>query len=72
LCPFPLFARGWLTRRNPQSYDGGQCRVPAHEKLCREAVWFMQRMLLGPRSDMDQIAEAIRRIRAHAGALAKA
>ena len=27
--------------------------------------------LLGPRSDMDQIAEAIRKIQAHAGALAK-
>jgi hypothetical protein len=29
-------------------------------------------MLLGPRSDMDQIASAIRRIQKHAGALAKA
>ena len=31
-----------------------------------------QNMLLGPRSDMDQIAEAIRKIRAHAPALARA
>ena len=29
-------------------------------------------MLLGPRSDMDQIVEAIRKIQAHAGALARA
>jgi hypothetical protein len=28
-------------------------------------------MLLGPRQDMDQIAEAIRKIHAHAGALLK-
>jgi hypothetical protein len=28
-------------------------------------------MLLGPRTDMDQIAEAIRKIHAHAGDLAK-
>jgi dTDP-4-amino-4,6-dideoxygalactose transaminase len=47
-------------------------QVPEHEKLCNEAVWFTQNMLLGTHSDMDQIAEAIRKIRAHAGAIAKA
>jgi hypothetical protein len=31
----------------------------------------MQNMLLGPRSDMEQIAAAIRKIRAHAAELAK-
>ena len=46
--------------------------MPEHDKLCREAVWFTQNMLLGPRSDMDQIAEAVRKIHAHAAALAKA
>jgi len=45
---------------------------PANDKLCDEAVWFMQNMLLGPRTDMEQIAEAIRKIHAHAGELAKA
>ena len=48
-----------------------RCRVPEHEKLCREAVWFTQNMLLGTRSDMEQIAEAVRKIHAHAGVLAK-
>ena len=48
------------------------CRVPEHEKLCNEAVWFTQNMLLGTHRDMDQIAEAIRKIHAHAPALAKA
>lgn len=43
---------------------------PANERLCDEAVWFTQTMLLGPRSDMDQIAEAIRKIQASAGKLA--
>ena len=47
-------------------------RCPENDKLCEEAVWFMQNMLLGPRSDMDQIAEAIRKIQAHASQLAKA
>jgi len=45
---------------------------PQNEKLCGEAVWFTQNMLLGPRTDMERIAEAIRKIQAHAGALAKA
>jgi perosamine synthetase len=47
-------------------------RCPANDKLCQEAVWFMQTMLLGPRSDMDHIAAAITKIRAHAAELAKA
>jgi perosamine synthetase len=46
-------------------------RCPANDKLCQEAVWFMQTMLLGPRSDMDHIAAAITKIRAHAAELAK-
>jgi len=45
---------------------------PANDKLSEEAAWFTQPTLLGPRSDMDQMAEAIRRIKKHAGDLAKA
>jgi len=44
---------------------------PANDRLCQEAVWFTQTMLLGGRTDMEQIAEAIRKIRAHAGEVAK-
>ena len=44
---------------------------PENDKLCHEAVWFSQNMLLGPRSDMDQIVEAVRKIHAHAAELAK-
>ena len=47
--------------------ERNQC--PANERLCNEAVWLTQTMLLGPRSDMDQIAEAIRKIQRHAGEL---
>jgi dTDP-4-amino-4,6-dideoxygalactose transaminase len=49
----------------------GRNRCPENDKLCKEAVWFMQNMLLGPRSDMEEIVEAIRRIRAHAAELAR-
>jgi perosamine synthetase len=45
---------------------------PANDKLCEEAVWFTQTMLLGPREDMDQIADAVRKIQRQAAALAVA
>jgi dTDP-4-amino-4,6-dideoxygalactose transaminase len=45
---------------------------PANDRLCEEGVWFTQTMFLGPRSDMDQIAEAVRKIQKHAGKLLSA
>ena len=45
---------------------------PQNEKLCQQGVWFTQTMLLGPRTQMEQIAEAIRRIQKHASELARA
>ncbi len=45
---------------------------PQNDKVCEQAVWFTQNMLLGPRGDMDQIAEAIRKLQRSAGELAKA
>jgi len=47
-------------------------RCPVNDRLCEEGVWFGQTMLLGPRQDMDDIAAAIRKIRANAPALARA
>jgi dTDP-4-amino-4,6-dideoxygalactose transaminase len=47
-----------------------QC--PANDCLCQEAVWFTQTMLLGSRRDMEQIAEAIRKIQARAAELRRA
>jgi dTDP-4-amino-4,6-dideoxygalactose transaminase len=47
--------------------ERNQC--PANDRLCGEAVWFTQNMFLGTKSDMDQIAEAIRKIKKHAGDL---
>jgi perosamine synthetase len=49
---------------------GERTACPANERLCDEALWFTQNMLIGPRSDMEQIAEAIRKIQANAGKLA--
>lgn len=44
---------------------------PANDRLCAEAVWLTQTQLLGPRRDMDQIAEAVLKIKRHAGELAR-
>jgi hypothetical protein len=44
---------------------------PENDKLCDEAVWLYQTMLLGSQRDMDQIAEAIQKIQNHAPVLAR-
>jgi perosamine synthetase len=50
--------------------DRTQC--PQNDRLCAEAIWLGQTMLLGQRSDMEQIAEAARKVHAHAPRLGKA
>jgi len=46
--------------------------LPQNDKLCAQAVWLTQNMLLAERSRMDQIAEAVRKIQSHAAELARA
>jgi len=45
-------------------FDGyverNQC--PQNNQLCKEAVWFGQNMLLGSKSDMNDIAMAIEKV----------
>lgn len=48
-----------------------QNHCPQNDQLCEEAVWFSQTMLLGSRQDMEQIAQAIRKIQKYAGDLKK-
>ncbi len=47
-------------------------RCPANDRLCEEAVWLVQTMLLAPRGSMERIAGAVRKIQKHAAELAKA
>ena len=49
--------------------DRNQC--PQNDRLCSEAIWLTQTMLLGPRRDMDDIVDAVLKVRAHAARLAK-
>jgi perosamine synthetase len=44
---------------------------PENDKLCEEAVWFEQTMLLGSKRDMDQIGEAVHKIQEHAAELVR-
>jgi dTDP-4-amino-4,6-dideoxygalactose transaminase len=56
------FMNRWLER----------CQCPQNDKLTTEqAVWLFQTMLLGTRKDMEQIAEAVRKIRKYAADIAK-
>jgi len=49
--------------------ERNQC--PENDRLCHEAVWIVQTMLLGPRQDMEDIAEAVRKVQAAAPQLVK-
>lgn len=51
----------WLARND----------CPQNDKLTEEAVWFFQSMLIGPKSDMEQIATSIRKIKKYAADIAK-
>ena len=44
---------------------------PQNDKLCDEAVWFTQTTLLGTKTDMEQIAEAVGKIRKYSSELVK-
>lgn len=69
-----LESRGFRRIYGEQAAAGWEARnhCPENDRLCQEAVWFFQTMLLGPRSDMDHIAEAVRKIQRHAEDLRKA
>lgn len=45
-------------------------RCPQNDQLCEQAVWFTQNLLLGTKTQMEQIAEGIRKIQMYAGEIA--
>ena len=61
-----IYSRAYLDKY----FANNEC--PENDRLCQEAVWFTQTMFLGTKEDMDQIADAIRKIHANAAAIAKA
>ena len=49
--------------------ERNQC--PENDRLCEEAIWLTRQHMLAGAADMEQIAEAVRKVQAHAGELAK-
>lgn len=67
-------SRAFVNTYGQQRIDDYLARIecPENDKLTEQSVWFTQNMLLGPESDMDQIADAIEKIHANAKELASA
>jgi len=72
----PLFqnalnTRGFERLYGKQAFAQWTARTacPVNDRLCDEAIWFTQTMLLAPREAMEQIATAITKIRQHAAEL---
>lgn len=61
------YVKAYGEKRLKEWREQNQC--PENDKLCTEAVWFTQTMLLGERSEMDFIADTIRKVKAKAGEL---
>lgn len=63
-----LYSRGYQNVYSKETIDTyfGRMACPENDRLCTEGVWFTQNMLLGPQSDMDDIADAIEKIHANA------
>jgi perosamine synthetase len=61
-----LYSKETLDRLEKQNF------CPHNEKLCAEIVCLPQAALLGSRTDMELVAEAIRKVQAHAPEILKA
>jgi dTDP-4-amino-4,6-dideoxygalactose transaminase len=52
--------------------DYGRIRCPVSDRICKQAIWLGQELMLGPRQDMDDVARAFEKVYEHRGALAAA
>jgi hypothetical protein len=64
------YQRLWSAERL-KAYRDSFKDLKGNKQVCETTVSMTQNMLLADRGDMDQIAEAIRKIHAHAAELAK-
>jgi hypothetical protein len=67
--PQPLYKQPVFQKKNfmcyaiPDDVDYSSVNCPVSEKACyEEAVWILQSAMLGTREDMEQFAEAIKKI----------
>jgi perosamine synthetase len=66
----PHYQRIYGKERLAKWVEANQC--PVNDRLCEEAVWFTQDILLGTRSDMERIAQTIADIRKRAASIVSA
>jgi dTDP-4-amino-4,6-dideoxygalactose transaminase len=64
------FRAVYSPRRIADYFERIHC--PANDRVCEQGVWLFQTLFLGPRSDMDQIADAVRKVQKQAGKLVNA
>jgi perosamine synthetase len=64
------FKRAFPKQRLDRYRD--ELHYPGNDQLCQEAVWFTQNMLLGTKSDIDDIADAIAKVYENRDELVKA
>ena len=51
------------------TFDDTRRRSAVNDALCNQAMWLTQTMLLGPKQDMDHVADALRKIQSQAASL---
>ena len=62
---FPKKASGYNELYAGRTYTAVDC--PVCERVCQnESLWFFQEMMLGPKTDMEDIARAIEKIQQYA------
>lgn len=61
-----VYGEGSLADRLARTVEG----CPVNDRVCTEAVWLTQTTLLGSGEDMDAIAQAVEKIKQHAGRIA--
>jgi dTDP-4-amino-4,6-dideoxygalactose transaminase len=68
-----LASRGYKRVYPAKELSGWTARneCPVNDRLCTEAVWLTQTMLIGEKQDMDQIAAAVAKVQRHAAAIAR-
>lgn len=72
--PKPLYEQPMFRQKNfmcyaiPETVDYTRVHCPVAEKACyEEAMWILQHAMLGTKEDMDQFAEAIKKIKKAVG-----
>lgn len=60
----PYFLQGEFAPYRKPEMDYSRVSCPVTERACKEVIWLTQNLLLGDHSDMDDIVQAIRKIRA--------